>query len=139
MVVTVSSRDGSLSETALADYITRNIQNPVSRVPGVGKFQLFASGRAMRVWVDPDKLTGFKLSMGDVNNAIGRQNVLISGGIMGSPPNPEAQRVAAPIVVNGQLSTVQAFGDIVLRANVDGSRSEGHTSALQSLIRISYA
>src|SRR3546814_6174560 len=83
MVVTVSSRDGSLSETALADYITRNIQNPVSRVPGVGKFQLFASGRAMRVWVDPDKLTGFKLSMGDVNNAIGRQTVLISGGIMG--------------------------------------------------------
>src|SRR3546814_19599691 len=59
--------------------------------------------------------------MGDVNNAIGRQNVLISGGIMGSPPNPEAQRVAAPIVVNGQLSTVQEFGDIVLRANVDGS------------------
>src|SRR3546814_8886578 len=54
----LSSRDGSLSETALADYITRNIQNPVSRVPGVGKFQLFASGRAMRVWVDPDKQIG---------------------------------------------------------------------------------
>ncbi|MFW7341370.1 efflux RND transporter permease subunit [Pollutimonas sp. H1-120] len=121
MVVTVSSRDGSLSETALADYITRNIQNPVSRVPGVGKFQLFAAGRAMRVWVDPDKLTGFKLSMADVNNAIGRQNVLISGGIMGSPPNPDAQRVAAPIVVNGQLSTVEEFSNIVLRSNVDGS------------------
>src|SRR3546814_15419364 len=59
--------------------------------------------------------------MGDVNNAIGRHNVMISGGIMGSPPNPEAQRVAAPIVVNGRLSTVQEFGDIVLRANVDGS------------------
>jgi multidrug efflux pump len=121
MVVTVSSRDGTLSETALADYITRNIQNPVSRVPGVGKFQLFAAGRAMRVWVDPDKLTGFKLSMSDVNNAIGRQNVLISGGIMGSPPNPDAQRVAAPIVVNGQLSTVEEFSNIVLRSNVDGS------------------
>ncbi|UYO95332.1 efflux RND transporter permease subunit [Pollutimonas sp. M17] len=121
MVVTVSSRDGSLSETALADYITRNIQNPVSRVPGVGKFQLFAAGRAMRVWVDPDKLTGFKLSMADVNNAISRQNVLISGGIMGSPPNPEAQRVAAPIVVNGQLSSVEEFSNIVLRSNVDGS------------------
>ncbi|MBP6017993.1 MAG: multidrug efflux RND transporter permease subunit [Burkholderiaceae bacterium] len=121
MVVTVSSKDGSMDQTALADYITRNIQNPVSRVPGVGKFQLFASGRAMRVWVDPDKLTGLKLSMADVNSAIGRQNVVISGGIMGSPPNSDAQRVTAPIVVNGQLSSVQEFGDIVLRANVDGS------------------
>ncbi len=121
MVVTVSSKDGSLNETALADYITRNVQNPVSRVPGVGKFQLFAAGRAMRVWVDPDKLVGFNLSMADVNAAITRQNVVISGGIMGSPPNPADQRVAAPIVVNGQLSTVEEFGDIVLRSNVDGS------------------
>jgi len=121
MVVTVSSKDGSLSETALADYITRNIQNPVSRVPGVGKFQLFAAGRAMRIWVDPDKLTGFNLSMAEINSAIASQNVVISGGIMGSPPNPQAQRVAAPIVVNGQLSTVEEFGNIVLRSNVDGS------------------
>src|SRR5690554_2938252 len=121
MVVTVSSRDGALSETALADYITRNIQNPVSRVPGVGKFQLFASGRAMRVWVDPDKLTGLNLSMAQINDAISRQNVLISAGILGSPPNPDGQRVAAPIVVNGQLSTVEEFENIVLRSNVDGS------------------
>src|SRR3546814_12098874 len=129
MVVTVSSRDGSLSETALADYITRNIQNPVSRVPGVGKFQLFASGRAMRVWVDPDKLTGCKLSMGDVNNAIGRQNVLISGGTMGSPPNHEAQRGAAPIVVNGKLTTDQEVGDIVMRQNADRSTEGMHGDA----------
>lgn len=122
MVVTVSSKDGSMDQTALADYITRNIQNPVSRVPGVGKFQLFASGRAMRVWVDPDKLTGLKLSMAEVNSAITRQNLVISGGIMGSPPNADTQRVTAPIVVNGQLSSVQEFGDIVLRANVDGSK-----------------
>lgn len=121
MVVTLSSQDGSMDQTALADYITRNIQNPVSRVPGVGKFQLFASGRAMRIWVDPDKLTGLKLSMADVNSAISRQNVVISGGIMGSPPNADTQRVTAPIVVNGQLSSVQEFGEIVLRANVDGS------------------
>src|SRR5690554_1923975 len=121
MVVTVSSKDGALSETALADYITRNIQNPVSRVPGVGKFQLFASGRAMRVWVDPDKLTGLNLSMAQVNDAISRQNVLISAGILGSPPNPDGQRVAAPIVVNGQLSTVEEFENIVLRSNQDGS------------------
>ncbi|UHL64917.1 multidrug efflux RND transporter permease subunit [Paralcaligenes sp. KSB-10] len=121
MVVTLSSKDGSLDQTALADYITRNVQNPISRIPGVGKFQLFAAPRAMRIWVDPDKLTGYNLSMADVNAAIARQNVLISGGIIGSPPNPEAQRVTAPIVVNGQLSSVKDFGKIVLRSNVDGS------------------
>src|SRR5690606_355842 len=97
MVVTVSSKDGSMSETALADYITRNIQNPISRVKGIGTFQLFASSRAMRVWVDPQKLVGYNLSMSDVNNAIASQNLMISGGILGSPPNPSSQRVAAPL------------------------------------------
>src|SRR5690606_30135622 len=76
MVVALSSTDGSLSQVALADYITRNIQNAVSRVPGVGNFQLFAAERAMRIWVDPDKLTGFQLSMAEVNNAVARQNTL---------------------------------------------------------------
>ena len=121
MVVSLSSTDGTLDQVALADYITRNIQNPVSRVDGVGKFQLFAAPRAMRVWVDPDKLVGYNLSMSDVNSAIGRQNVVISGGILGSPPNPEQQRVAVPIVVNGQLTNVAEFNNIILRATPDGA------------------
>ncbi len=121
MVVTVSSKDGSLDQTALADYITRNIQNPISRVKGVGQFQLFASGRAMRVWVDPQKLVAYDLSMSQVNDAIARQNLVVSGGILGAPPNPDSQRVAAPLVVNGELATPEEFGDIILRANPDGS------------------
>ena len=121
LVATLSSTDGSLDQTALADYITRNVQNSVSRVPGVGKFQLFAAPRAMRIWVDPDKLTGYKLSMAEVNAAVAQQNTLISAGIIGSPPNPGEQRVTAPIVVNGELSTVKDFENIVLRSNVDGS------------------
>src|SRR5690606_17761937 len=121
LIVTLSSTDGSLDQTALADYITRNIKNPVSRVPGVGQFQLFAAPRAMRIWIDPDKLVGYNLSASDVNAAISRQNVLISAGSMGAPPNPDSQRATATVVVNGQLSTVEAFGNIVLRANTDGS------------------
>ncbi len=62
----------------LADYITRNIKNPVSRVPGVGQFQLFAAPRAMRVWVDPAKLVGFNLSMSQVNQAIAEFNRILS-------------------------------------------------------------
>ncbi|MBO9353478.1 multidrug efflux RND transporter permease subunit [Bordetella petrii] len=121
MIVTLSSTDGTLDQTALADYITRNVQNPVSRVPGVGQFQLFAAPRAMRIWIDPNKLVGFNLSAAEVNSAISRQNVLISAGSMGAPPNPDSQRSTATVIVNGQLSTVEAFGNIVLRANTDGS------------------
>jgi len=122
MIVTLSSTDGTLDQTALADYITRNVKNPVSRVPGVGQFQLFAAPRAMRIWVDPAKLVGFNLSMAEVNNAIASQNVLISGGSIGAPPNPDSQRITATVTANGQLSTVDGFGRIVLRANTDGSK-----------------
>src|SRR3546814_2239495 len=101
------SSDVCSSDLALADYVTRNIQNSVSRVPGVGQFQLFAAPRAMRIWVDPDKLVGYGLSMSDVNAAINQQNVLISGGILGSPPNPDGQRVPAPIVVTGDRKSTR--------------------------------
>ncbi len=121
MVVTLSSTDGTLDQVALADYIQRNIQNTISRVPGVGRFQLFAAGRAMRVWVDPQKLVGYQMSMSEVTSAISRQNVLVSAGILGSPPNPSSQRVTAPITVNGQLETVEEFENIILRSNPDGS------------------
>src|SRR5690606_16308100 len=87
----------------------------------VGKFQLFASPRAMRVWVDPQKLVGYQLSMAEVSNAITRQNLVVSAGMLGAPPNPGSQRVTAPLVVNGELSTPEEFGDIILRANPDGS------------------
>jgi len=121
MVITLSSKDGSIDQYALADYITRNIQNPMSRIKGVGKFQLFAASRAMRVWVDPQKLVGYGLSMSQVNSALASQNMVISGGLLGSPPNPDTQRTVAPLTVNGQLTTPEEFGDIVLRANPDGS------------------
>ena len=121
LVATLSSDDGSLSQTELADYIKRNVQNAISRVPGVGKFQLFAAGRAMRIWVDPEKLVSFNLSMAEVSAAISQQNVLVSAGILGSPPNPADQRVTAPIVVNGQLRSVEEFENVILRSFADGS------------------
>ncbi|WHQ43906.1 efflux RND transporter permease subunit [Alcaligenes faecalis] len=120
-VVTLSSTDGSLDQTALADYIERNIKNTISRVPGVARFQLFAAGRAMRVWLDPAKLVGYQMSPADVTNAIRQQNMLVSAGILGGPPNQDSQRVAAPITVNGQLATVEEFENIILRSQADGS------------------
>jgi multidrug efflux pump len=121
MIGTLSSSDGSLNQTGLADYITRNVQNPVSRGPGVGHFQLFAAPRAMRIWLNPDKLTGLNLSASDVNAALAAQNILIAGGVMGGPPNPTSERFSATILSNGQLTTVSDFEAVVLRANTDGS------------------
>ncbi|MDY0308236.1 MAG: efflux RND transporter permease subunit [Castellaniella sp.] len=129
MVVTLSSKDGSIDQYSLADYITRNIQNPMSRIKGVGKFQLFAAGRAMRVWVDPQKLVSYGLSMSQVSSALAAQNMVISGGLLGSPPNPDTQRTVAPLTVNGQLTTPEEFGNIVLRANLDGSTVRIHDVA----------
>jgi len=121
MVVVLSGKDDSVTPMQLSDYVRRNIQNPISRVSGVGNFQLYASPRAMRVWVDPDKLVGYGLSFTDVNNAIAGQNLAVSAGIISAPPNPQEQRTAAPIVVNGELGTVEEFENILLRANPDGS------------------
>jgi len=121
LFVAMSSTDGKTDQTTIADYITRNVQNEILRVPGVGRFQLFASPRAMRIWVDPDKLTGFKLSMAEVLAAVSNQNRLVSAGVLGAPPNDAGQRVSAPIVVNGELRSPAEFESIVLRANSDGS------------------
>src|SRR3546814_15277855 len=117
-----------MEQACLAEYVTRNIQNPMARIKGCGKFQLFASPRAMRVWVDPAKLVGYGMSMSDVSAALAGQNMVISGGILGSPPNPGTQRTSAPVIVSGELTTVEAFENAVLRANPDGPIEIGRAS-----------
>ncbi len=121
LIVALTSPDGSTDVESLADYATRNVLDEIKRVPGVGQAQLYASERAMRIWVDPDKLTGYNLSMADVNAAVGGQNIQVPAGQIGAPPVPENQQVSASILVQGMLATPEEFGDIVLRANPDGS------------------
>ncbi|WP_028104813.1 efflux RND transporter permease subunit [Pseudoduganella violaceinigra] len=121
MFVGAYSTDGSMDPTAIGDYLARNVLNEVKRLPGVGQAQLFGTERSMRIWVDPDKLTGYKLNMSDVTTAIRQQNVQVAGGTVGDLPNPRSQAWFAPVVVTGQLSSVEEFGKVVLRANRDGS------------------
>jgi len=121
MFVGAYSNDGSMDPTAIGDYLARNVLNEVKRLPGVGQAQLFGTERAMRIWVDPDKLTGYKLNMSDVTAAIRQQNAQVAGGTVGDLPNTRAQAWFAPVVVTGQLASVEEFGKIVLRANRDGS------------------
>ena len=117
----LSSTNPAIDPIALGDYASRNVLPELQRLPGIGQAQLFGTERAMRVWVDPAKLTGLNLSSADVTNAIRAQNAQVASGTIGDLPNVAGQGIAATVVVNGQLSTVEQFGNIVLRANTDGS------------------
>lgn len=121
LFITLASQDGKLDPVALGDYASRNILNEIKRVPGVGQAQLFGTERAMRIWIDPAKLVGYKLTPADVSAAIKAQNAQVASGTLGDLPSPGSQQISASIVVSGQLSTVEQFGAIVLRANPDGS------------------
>lgn len=117
----LSSDNPAHDPVALGDYASRNIVPELQRVKGIGQAQLFGSERAMRIWLDPAKLRGVSLSANDVNTAIRAQNAQVSAGSIGDRPNVAGQGIAATVVVNGQLANVEQFGNIVLRANTDGS------------------
>ena len=117
----LSSDDPALDPIALGDYASRSIVPEIQRLPGVGQAQLFGTERAMRVWIDPAKLVGFNLSAAEVTAAIRSQNAQVSAGEIGSLPNVAGQGISATVVVNGQLTDVAQFGNVVLRANADGS------------------
>jgi len=121
MFVTLISSDGSMDPVALGDYLSRNVINDIKRIPGVGDINLFGTEKAMRIWIDPVKLAGLKLSPADISNAIRGQNIQVASGSLGALPNPGSQQITASVVVPGQLSTPEEFGQVVLRANPDGS------------------
>jgi hydrophobe/amphiphile efflux-1 (HAE1) family protein len=121
MIVSLSSRDGTVDPTALGDLLARSVIDEIKRVPGVGRVQLWASERAMRVWIDPAKLAALSLSPADVSSAIAAQNIQFASGRVGDMPSPPTQQISATLIAEGQLTTPEEFGDIVLRARPDGS------------------
>src|SRR5690606_14109330 len=88
MMVALISEDESLDVVGLGDYLNRNVLGEIQRIDGVGRAQVFASQRAMRIWVDPDKMVGLNLSIADINNAIASQNAQVAAGRIGARPNP---------------------------------------------------
>jgi multidrug efflux pump len=130
----LSSDDPAITPVMLGDYASRSVLPEIQRIAGVGQAQLFGTEQAMRIWIDPAKLVGFNLSVNDVNAAIRAQNAQVSAGSIGELPNIAGQAISATVVVNGQLTSVDAFGNIVLRANPDGS-----TVRLKDVARIELA
>ncbi|MBM7046708.1 MULTISPECIES: efflux RND transporter permease subunit [Rhizobium] len=121
MMVVLRSEDGRTDAVGLGDYLSRNVIGELRRVPGVGNAQLFATQRSMRIWMDPDKMVGLNLTATDITNAITAQNAQVTAGRIGASPNVPGQQISAIVNVQGQLRSPQEFGDIVLRANSDGS------------------
>ena len=121
VIVGLYSENGSHDATDLADFVASRLQDPLSRVPGVGNIQLFGAQYAMRIWVDPVKLNGFQLSMSDIVTAVRAQNAQISAGQLGAQPAPTEQMLNATVSVQSRLQTAEEFGAIRLKSASNGS------------------
>src|SRR5579864_2625459 len=122
LVIGFYSADGSMSSEDVSDYIASHVQDPISRTPGVGDFQLFGTQYAMRVWLDPAKLNNYGLTPVDVSNALQVQNVQVPSGELGGLPAARGQRLHATIVGPQRLTSAEEFGRVLLKVNTDGSQ-----------------
>ncbi len=121
-IVGLVSDSGAHDEAELGDVMARNLVEELKRVPGVGRVQNFSAERAMRVWIDPQKLSAFNVSMAEVTAAIAVQNTPIAPGRLGDQPAIKGQMVTVPLTASGQLQSAEEFAAVTLRANADGSR-----------------
>ena len=120
MVIGFVSKQGTLDNVDLADFIVSSVQDPLSRVSGVGEVQIFGSQYAMRVWVDPAKLNNYRLTPADIRTAIEAQNTQVSAGQLGGTPALPGQGFTAAITAQSRLQTVGEFENILLRSSSQG-------------------
>ncbi|MBN1394658.1 MAG: efflux RND transporter permease subunit [Pirellulales bacterium] len=121
VIVALVSEDGSMDGSDLRDYAVSNLEKVLARVPGVGEVNAFGGQYAMRVWLNPDKLTEYQLTIEDVIGALQTYNVEVSAGQFGGAPAMKGQRLNASIVVQNLLETPEEFAAIPIRINTDGS------------------
>ncbi|EBC4260966.1 TPA: efflux RND transporter permease subunit [Salmonella enterica subsp. enterica serovar Gozo] len=121
LTIAFVSTDGSMDKQDIADYVASNIQDPLSRVNGVGDIDAYGSQYSMRIWLDPAKLNSFQMTTKDVTDAIESQNAQIAVGQLGGTPSVDKQALNATINAQSLLQTPQQFRDITLRVNQDGS------------------
>ncbi len=122
MVVHLFSPNDRYDMLYLRNYALLNVKDNLARVEGVGQAMLFGGGDyAMRVWLDPQKVASRNLNASDVVNAIREQNVQVAAGIIGGSPVAKDVHFELPVNAQGRLQTVDDFGDIILKADPDGS------------------
>jgi len=121
MIVGLISEDGSMDGNDLRDYAQSNLEKVLARVPGVGEVENFGTQYAMRIWLNPDRLVDYRLTVDDVIAALQSYNVEVSAGQFGGAPAVEGQRLNASIIVQSMLKTPDQFAAIPVRVNPDGS------------------
>jgi len=122
MVVNLYSPKDSYDATFLANYAYINLNDQLTRVPGIASVTVFGAGQyAMRIWVRPDQLAKLNITIPEIVTAIQKQNTVNPAGQVGGEPAPPGQEFTYAIRAQGRLETEEEFGKIVLRANPDGS------------------
>ena len=121
MVLAFTSDDGSMDGTDIADYMVSSLQDPLSRVSGVGNVQVMGSEYAMRIWLDPEKLRTYALMPSDVTAAIQAQNSDVTAGSLGALPAVEGQSLSATVTARSRLKTVEQFQAIVVKSSANGA------------------
>ncbi len=123
MVAAFVSEDGSMNQSDIADYVSTNVVDPLSRVEGVGGTNVFGSAYAMRIWLDPAKLRAYNLMPSDVSTAISSQNVQVSAGQLGTlPTNTDRAVINATVSVQSYMQTAEEFENILLKTDTAGAQ-----------------
>jgi len=121
-LISLYSPKGSFDSVFLANYAYINLVDELTRVPGVARVQIFGAGQyAMRVWVNPDRLTKLQVTVPQIIAALQSQNTVNPAGQIGGEPAPKGQQFTYTVQAQGRLTSPEQFGEIILRVNPDGS------------------
>ena len=131
LIVGVYDATDKLTNRDVSDYLTSNLQDPLSRIPGVGDTNVFGSQYAMRIWLDPARLNAYQLMPGDVVTAITNQNAEVAAGEVGGQPMPDTQMLNAVVTAQSRLTTPAEFANIILK-----TQNSGATVRLRDVARI---
>ena len=121
LIMAVYADDGIHDQNDAGDFVASTLQDPLSRVTGVGDTQMLGAQYAMRIWLDPYKMANLAVTTGDVKSAILAQNAQVSAGQIGGTPSPKGQALNATVTAQSRLRTPEQFRQIMLRSNADGS------------------
>ncbi|HKL83674.1 MAG TPA: efflux RND transporter permease subunit, partial [Desulfobacter sp.] len=122
LIVAFYSKDDSYGRNDISDFLASNLEEPLSRVDGVGQIQTFGPEYAMRIWLNPQSMNNYNITTQDVVAAVQEQNVQLATGELGGAPSVEGQQFNATITAQSLLETVEDFEAILLTVNQDGSQ-----------------
>ena len=122
MIVSIYDTTDKRTNFDVSDWLTTNMQDELSRVPGVGDVNVFGSSYAMRIWLDPHKLQSVGLMPGDIITALQNQNTEVAAGEIGGLPQPEGQQLDATVTSQGRLQTPEQFRNVVVKSDPSGAR-----------------